>query len=118
MTYGTGGNQKLILADSGNTAILDLSLTGVTITASGTWDGIFVAPTVVATSTSIMLVGGTTISSEVVYEIGSPTTSLTLSGKEATITIKSTKTAGTVHRVYRSDDGGNIFNDVGSCTVI
>ena len=89
----------------------------MTITASGTWDGIFVAPTVVATGKSITLVGGMTISSEVVYEIGSPTTSLTLSGKTATIVIKSTKIAGTMYPVYRSDDGGNMFNYVGNCTI-
>jgi subtilisin family serine protease len=117
VTYGAGGNQKLILSDSGNTAILDLSLTGVTITASGTWDGIFVAPTVVATSTSIALIGGTTISSEIVYEVGSPTNSLTLSGKVASITIKTANTDGTVYKVYRSDDKGVSFTEVTNCIV-
>jgi len=104
VTYGTGGNQKFVLSDLGNTAILDLSLTGLTITASGSWDGLFYAPSLVATNTGITRSGGSKIFVENIYEIGSPDTSLTLSGKLATITMTSSRPTGTTYKVYRSDD--------------
>ncbi|MDD5197505.1 MAG: M4 family metallopeptidase [Candidatus Gracilibacteria bacterium] len=95
-----------------------LSLSGLTITTSGTgiWDGMIESPkTTVLTGASISESGYTLTGS--IYKAGNNTTSLTLSGILATMQIYvGTNSNGDTLRVYRSDTGG-LFDPIDSCIV-
>jgi len=110
-------NTKIVLSDPGNNARVQLTLTGLTITASGNWDGLFQSPELLSTNTGIHLSDGNIITAESLYQIGSSTIPLALSGKLANIDIKTSQPNGTTMKVYRSDNIWVSFLEIGSCVV-
>lgn len=66
-----------------------------------------------------ILVGGMPVNTSIVYSLGSPGTSLTLSGTVATITLSVPflSLIGATLPVYRSDDGGVSYSLVSSCVI-
>lgn len=95
---------------------LNLPTANLTITSSGTWDGILNGASLVATGGLISSTGLVSVSS--IYSIGSPVASLILSGSLATvsITVSSTFQTSTLP-LYRSDDHGLTYISIGACII-
>ncbi len=89
VTYGTGV-QTIILTESGSGRVTaTIPLRGITISSSGSWDGIIQAPIQISSATGIT-VGTVNTGVQSIYMIGSPDVSLSLSGSVATITMRVT----------------------------
>jgi hypothetical protein len=116
VTYGTGV-QTIVLTESGASRVTTtLPLRGLTITSSGTWDGIIQSPTLVASATGISL-GTTSTGVQSIYMIGSETASLALSGGLATISMQVTGASGSTLPVYRSPNSATPWAQIGTCVV-
>lgn len=110
----TGSLEIVSTTDTG--ASVTLSLSGLTISASGTWDGVFQAPEVVAETATGVDIGYSFTGN--VYQIGSPNTELILSGSTASVTVNiGASLSGQTLRIYRSTDGGATYAYLTTCTV-
>ncbi len=93
-----------------------LSLSGLTISSSWTWDGIFYAP-VITTNTATWVESWYSFTGNV-YQIGSPSVELTLSGQSATINLfVGTHLNGQTLKVYRSTNLWVSYSVLTTCLV-
>lgn len=114
--YSTGA-QTIILTESGSGRVIaTIPLREMTISSSGSWNGIIQAPVQISSATGIT-VATVNIGVQSIYMIGSPDVSLSLSGSIATISMQVTGTNGTILPVYRSPNILSPFIQIGSCTV-
>lgn len=98
-----------------NTNVL-LSLSGLTISSSWTWDGIFYAP-VVTNDTAKWVESWYSFTGNV-YQIGNPSVELTLSGQSATINLfVGTHLNGQTLKVYRSTNSWATYAVLTTCLV-
>ncbi|MDQ1343375.1 MAG: S-layer y protein [Patescibacteria group bacterium] len=107
----------LVITSLGSSGSVQLAMSGLTISASGSWDGNFQAPT--STSNTATGAGTGYTFTGTVYQIGSPNAELTLTGgSAATVTVNvGTSFSGTTLKVYRSTDGGTVYSYLAECTV-
>ncbi len=116
-TFASTGT-LLVASDSSSGSSVSIAMSGTTISASGSWDGVFQAPTPTSNSGTGTTATGYSFTGTV-YQIGSPNAELTLTGGTgATVTIQvGTAFSGQTLKVYRSTDGGTSYSYLADCSV-
>ena len=115
-TIFPGTGTLSIGSENNSTDAIVLDFSGLTITPTGTWDGIFEAPKVVSLTGAMLSENGYTLTGSI-YKAGNINTSLSLSGQSALvqITVGSGFNNTTLH-VYRTDIG-SVFTPIDTCIV-
>jgi len=111
------GTGMLFIGSENNSAdTVTLDFSGLTITPTGTWDGILEAPKVVSMSGITLAENGYTLTGSV-YKAGNTTTALSLSGQSALVQIAvGSGFNNTLLHVYRTDTG-TTFTPIDTCIV-